>query len=77
MVFSTNIDDTPGSLQNLLDIIGRSGANIVTVDHDRLNPDISLKQAEVRLTLETRDDEHIDKVVGDIIEGGYSVTRVR
>ncbi|WP_027340808.1 threonine ammonia-lyase [Halonatronum saccharophilum] len=77
LVFSTHIDDTPGSLQNLLGIIGRSGANIVSVEHDRLNPDISLKEAEVRITLETRDEKHIEKVVGDIIEGGYSVTRVR
>ncbi|OCL27019.1 threonine ammonia-lyase [Orenia metallireducens] len=73
LTFTTLLPDIPGALERLAGIIGRSGANIISVHHDRMNPDISLKQAEVKLVLETRDSAHISEVISILKNQGYSI----
>lgn len=71
----TSLEDSPGALSELLGIISRTGANVISIIHDRLCPDISLKQAQVELTLETKDEEHIDKIITMLNKDGYQVKR--
>ncbi len=77
IALTTFLPDIPGSLQKLLGIISKVGANVISINHDRLNPDIALKQAEVELILETRDVEHINKVLSLLGKEGYDLRRIR
>ncbi|MDF9407058.1 MAG: L-threonine dehydratase catabolic TdcB [Pelotomaculum sp. PtaB.Bin013] len=67
----TIVTDRPGSLLKLLSVVAEAGANVISVTHDRIKQEIPLKQAEVELTLETRNKEHIEQVIACLTTAGY------
>lgn len=69
----TVLTDRPGNLRGLLAVIAQSGANVISVYHDRTKPDIPIKQAGVELALETHNRDHIDQVAASLVKSGYPV----
>ena len=69
--FSINLHDRPGELQKLLALIGTSGANVRTIEHDRSRRDISIGSARVMLELETRSSQHVEELLRALDEHGY------
>jgi threonine dehydratase len=69
-----DISDTPGALGKIATIVGRSGANIVEVEHRRDVLAIGLKGARLVLVIETRDRPHVDEIVQALGAEGYGVT---
>ncbi|AQS57851.1 threonine ammonia-lyase [Desulforamulus ferrireducens] len=67
----TIVSDKPGSLQKLLSALANSGANIISIVHDRIKPNVPLKQAEVEIALETRNSHHIAEIVETLRGMGY------
>lgn len=65
------ISDQPGNLQKLLSAVADTRANVISVNHDRIKPNIPLKQAEVELSLETRDREHVQLIIASLAQIGY------
>ncbi|WP_341473988.1 threonine ammonia-lyase [Desulfofundulus thermobenzoicus] len=72
----TVVTDQPGSLQRLLALLAAAGVNVISVHHDRIKPQVPLKQAEVELFLETRDPAHVEAVLSTLGREGYTVERV-
>jgi threonine dehydratase len=64
--------DRPGSLRRLLDVVAAHGANVVTVEHDRLAPEVPVGEAEVTLLVETRDAEHAAALLEDLRRRGFA-----
>ena len=54
--------DKPGQLQQVADIIGKTGGNILSVNHDRSGENIDLNGCFLQVFLETRNFEHIEKI---------------
>lgn len=54
----TFIPDKPGHLNRVLGIISETGANIVSINHDRIATDVELGWSMVKFELETRDRNH-------------------
>lgn len=71
---NTMIPDRPGSLQRLLAVVAGTLANVISVNHDRIQPHIPIASAEVELVLETRDKEHVEAIISAIEGEGYKVT---
>jgi threonine dehydratase len=71
LVLQVRIPDLPGSLALLLGLIGRSGANLVDVQHIREGLDLHIQETAVQLVLETRGPEHAAAVTAAIRDGGY------
>lgn len=69
----TRLVDRPGSLRRLLDVVAQEGANVVTVEHDRLAPEVPVGEAEVTLLVETRDAEHARALLLAVEGAGFSV----
>ncbi|WP_034634561.1 threonine ammonia-lyase [Desulfofundulus thermocisternus] len=69
----TVVTDQPGSLQRLLAAVAAVRANIISINHDRIKPQVPLKQAEVELLLETSDGDHVRRVVDALSREGYTV----
>lgn len=65
------IDDRPGTLHKLLEALASAQANVISVTHDRIKPNIPLKQAEVELALETLNKEHILAITKALKQIGY------
>lgn len=68
------IPDTPGHLAQLLTEIGGLNANVVEVEHLRLDPRLGVDEVEISLHLETRGPEHRADVLRVLAERGYRVT---
>ncbi|MGB6553218.1 MAG: pyridoxal-phosphate dependent enzyme, partial [Candidatus Binataceae bacterium] len=68
------LHDRPGELSLLLAQIGKTGANVRAIDHDRTRRDIAIGGAYVSLELETRGPEHIAAIHAHLRKAGYDIT---
>ena len=69
----TVLEDRPGALEELTDIIADRRANIYAIQHDRTSRDVAMNDAEVELDIETRGPDHVDDLVAALEEHGYAV----
>ena len=67
------IADTPGQLSKISQIIGDAGANVIEVIHQRMMQSVSLKQAELEVVIEARDQFHVDEILGVLRRDGLAV----
>lgn len=74
--FSTHVPDRPGALAELLTVIGRHGGNVLRIQHDRVFMHGGFWEAQVELTLETRNQEHIRELEASMKERGYKVEQL-
>ena len=65
------IVDQPGQLARLSQVIGGTGANIIEVDHQRLFADVPAKRADIDVTLESRDAEHVEEIKSALEASGF------
>ena len=70
---ATSMLDKPGNLQRFLSIIAENKANVISISHDRLDPDIPIDKAQVEVVLETQSSEHIAQLIEIFKEQGYKV----
>ena len=73
--FLVEIDDAPGRLAGVAEVLGRANANIVEVDHRRLAPGVSPRRTQLALLIETLDAAHTDAVEAALRTAGYRVQR--
>ena len=66
------IADAPGALSKDASQIGETGANIVEVLHQRMFYDVPVKQANLDIMIETRDESHIHDVLARLQAAGYT-----
>lgn len=71
------IDDTPGQLSDIAGIIGKGGANVVEVIHQRMMQTVSLKRAELDIVIEARDSNHVQEIVETLEGRGFVVKIMR
>ena len=63
--------DKPGQLQTVSSIIAALGANVISVHHERASETADINGCFLRLVLETRNYEHIDKITEALAEAGF------
>ncbi len=73
LTLSIEIDDRPGILARIATIVGEAGGNIIEVAHNRMLTDVPAKQAELRISMETRDATHAQSVCQAVRDAGYAV----
>jgi threonine dehydratase len=73
MRFSVCIDDVPGSLARLLNLVAGLGGNVLHIHHARGGKDLPIYAARVDLEVETRGPAHIEDMVGALKEHGYLI----
>jgi threonine dehydratase len=69
----TRVPDRPGGLAELLNLIARARANVVSVAHVREAVHLAVRETGVELTLETRGPEHTAEVLAALQADGYEV----
>ena len=65
--------DKPGQLQHVSEIIARTGANVVSVHHERVSHTADINGCYLRLEMETRNQEHIDQIQYPLTAAGYKI----
>ena len=66
------LDDLPGRLAALLQLLADSGANVMNVEHRRAGVDWQVGRVEVELLLELRSSEHGDELEDALRVGGFA-----
>lgn len=69
------ISDRPGALAALLSEVAALEANVLRVRHNRSFADIYSWETEVELTLETRDEAHVERLLVGLAEAGFDNAR--
>jgi threonine dehydratase len=69
----TRVPDRPGGLAELLNLVARARANVVSVGHVREAVRLHVRETGVELTLETRGGGHTDEVLAALRGAGYDL----
>jgi threonine dehydratase len=65
--------DKPGQLLGVSEIIARLGGNVISVRHERANEGADVNGCYLRITLETRNFEHIEAIKSALTEAGFKL----
>jgi threonine dehydratase len=68
------VSDRPGGLADLLALVARSRANVISVEHVREAVPLHVRETGVELTLETRGPQHTREVLTALEAADYDVT---
>lgn len=71
--FTIKLYDKPGQLSAVCSIIARLGGNIISVNHERTNAGTHITGCTIRVTLETRNVDHIATILAGLTDAGYEV----
>jgi threonine dehydratase len=71
-----DINDAPGVLGHLSQIIGQAGGNIFEISHQRLFNHITVKMAEVDAVVETHNHAHTLEIINALRAGGFPTQAV-
>ena len=67
------LEDKPGQLVGVSEIISRCGANVVSVSHERSDPNMAISSCFLRVGMETRDFAQIEAVRKALTEAGFKI----
>ena len=70
---SVVVGDKPGELTKLLGAVSKSGANIISILHDRMVQELAVSTCVVDLVAETRNRKHSKQVIKDILDEGFII----
>ena len=71
MELTTKVEDKPGSLLRMLQVVSDSGANIISVNHNREDKESDVGACIVTMVLETRDSRHAEALQLELLSKGY------
>ncbi|MCR4430903.1 MAG: threonine ammonia-lyase [Tepidanaerobacteraceae bacterium] len=68
----THIPDRPGTLWRLLNLVAETGANVLSVTHNRSTRDVAIGYAKVEMELETMDEGHVENIKDILTKNNYN-----
>ena len=74
--FIVGLKDRPGSLKEILGLIGSHNANILDVQVDRFYKKIGLGPVEVLISLETKSHDHTKEMFKILKQKGFSIRTI-
>ena len=67
------LTDKPGQLKGVSKIIADLGGNVVSVNHDRTDVDTDINSCFLRISMETRNHEHVEQIKNELTSHGYKI----
>jgi threonine dehydratase len=72
-----DVRDVPGALAEVATLLGRLGANIDEIQHQRAFTSLSVERAQIDVVVHTRGHEHIEQILSALRAEGYRAAQVR
>lgn len=72
-VLTIELDDKPGQLSAVSDVIAKCGGNIISVTHERTKATNHINSCSLHVEMETRDRDHIASIKKALEEAGFPV----
>lgn len=70
-VFDTVVQDRPGQMAAILNLLAQHKANVLDVRHDRNRADVPLHRVGVEVHVETKGPEHVEELRQALAQAGY------
>jgi threonine dehydratase len=70
------LPDYPGALEGLTAVIAKTGANIVETSYNRAHYGVSLSEAAIDITMETRGRDHASELLAALTDSHYEFNLV-
>ena len=67
-----NLVDKPGQLQGVANCIADAGGNVTYINHEKATEDMTITDAYLRITMETKNFEHIDSILTALSDAGFT-----
>lgn len=67
------LDDRPGQLRQVSEIVSSCGANVVGVQHNRSDVNMPITGCYLKLEMETRDQAQIDEIKSKLLAAGFNL----
>lgn len=67
------LEDKPGQLQGVSEILAKLGGNVVSVHHERASEDSDITDCLLRIVLETRNYDHIKQIRQGLSDAGFKI----
>ena len=67
------LSDKPGQLSDVSGIIAKTGANVTSINYDSTDLDMNITDCYLRISVETRDFEHIIAIKNALKDAGFEV----
>jgi threonine dehydratase len=74
--FSVQLPDKPGQLLKVSQILADENANVIKLDHNQAKVTDSFKKVQLEVTVETHNQQHINKIINALDKKGFTVTKV-
>ena len=71
-----DVRDVPGALANVATLLGKLGANIDEVQHQRAFTSLSVERAQIEVVVQTRGVVHIEQILAAMRTEGYEAQRI-
>jgi len=71
-----DVRDVPGALADVAMLLGRLGANIDEVQHQRAFSSLSVERVQIEVVVQTRGVTHIEAILQAMRERGYTAERI-
>lgn len=65
--------DKPGQLEGVAKTISNRGGNVIAVHHDKAEPNMAINACLLRITMETKNFEHIKEIKESLTEKGFKL----
>jgi len=72
-MLAVTVPDRPGSLARLTALVAAAGANVLQLSHGRAFADISVRDVEIVMQLETRGPDHVRQIIAELERHGFGV----
>ncbi len=74
--FAVQLPDKPGQLLNVSRILTEENANVIKLDHNQAKVTDSFKKVVLEVTVETHNQEHIDRIIAALNKNGYDIEKI-
>lgn len=71
LTLAVRMPDRPGSLARLLNDIQAMHANVVDIEHNRVDAGLRVDEVDIVVHVEARGPEHCDSLLAELVERGY------
>ena len=74
--FAVQLPDKPGQLLNVSRILAEENANVIKLDHDQTKVTDSFKKVVLTVTVETHNEQHIQKIIQALNANVYEIQKI-
>lgn len=74
--FSVQLPDKPGQLELVSKVLNQCNANVIAVDHNQFKNFARFSEVELRVTVETNGNSHIQTIIDEFAKLGYNIIKI-